>query len=173
MAYEKVVYFLRTFTLLFLLGFLIYFYLLDIIGQYTAQLTNTASYEQKVTQVKPPTLTICAKPLWKEKYLLTNFNTTSLVFYEYDKIVKLNMSQLFKNSTFQLHQDYDLQFQDSLEKQPNAEIYNLSIGLNKIKENLKIEVESVIGLNNGQCYALTPKGSIHKPSGQRVKKSSQ
>ena len=144
---------LKGIILTILLIFFTYYYLLEAVRQYTNQLTNTAKYEVKLSEIKAPTLTICFKPKWKINQLRKVFNYTESIFHHYYKEELPNnftIYDAFSITTFKLNQDFLLYFKDS----KTGKFKKLREGENNFEPRLK--VKSINGMNNGQCLVIIP-----------------
>ena len=137
--------------LILLLLFYIY-YFQQVIKNYSEGITNTAKYENKLTQIEPPVFELCLDPFFKPS-VFEKYNISSYIFYanDYpDVLINNTILDIFDEATYHLNEDFTI----LMYGEDDLQVY-LKLGENRVqwKEDkiLDFEVKKIRTEFHGNC----------------------
>ena len=147
--------------MILLVGFFFLFFL-QVVVQYSKELTNTAKTVQKAEKIEVPTFTICSG---FKTSMLTENNISPMIFSvppgsDTNLPSNATLRTLFEDLIFKLNRDFIIRMSFMILGDISEDIF-LNLGMNELKtENsiYKFEVKEIPTHLYGMCYAIIPMG---------------
>ena len=148
--------------MILLVGFFFLFFL-QVVVQYSKELTNTAKTVQKAEKIEVPTFTICSG---FKTSMLTENNISPMIFSvppgsDTNLPSNATLRTLFEDLIFKLNRDFIISMSFIIMGGDISKPIPLKLGINEIKtENsiYKLEVREFPTNIVGMCYAIIPIG---------------
>ena len=131
---------------------------------YSAGITNTAKYENKLTQIEPPVFELCLDPFFKPS-VFEKYNISSSIFFNNDYpdvLINNTILNIFDEATYHLNED----FQILSYGKDGLEVY-LNLGENQVQwttdKILDFLVKKIKTEFYGNCYVILPLNVVLTP----------
>lgn len=151
-------------AVILVLLFYVYFYR-PVISQFKAELVNTSTYEEKVSEQAFPTITICVEKMFKTQFIQDKYNSSwYALFYGTDYLDparEIGYAEMWNDAIYKLKQDYDVILRSNTDSSLSVD---LDYGLNHVDFAKGDVLVKKIGGWFGACTVIEPIDLMMKPT---------